>query len=82
MIQHKHNRAIAGRIVVQATKPTQTFSTQMQSPSFRRKILDAAKRDFRAYLTLIRPKVSSVRPAPKSDTVSPLPESELWAPNL
>ncbi len=41
----KTNRAIAGRIVVQATKPAQTFSTQMQSPSFRRRILDAAKRD-------------------------------------
>ena len=38
-------KAIAGRIVVQATKPAQTFSTQMQSPSFRRRILDAAKRD-------------------------------------
>ena len=45
MIQHKHNRAIAGRIIVQPTKPAQTFSTQMQSPSFRRRILDAAKRD-------------------------------------
>lgn len=33
MIQHKHNRAIAGRIIVQPTKPAQTFSTQMQSPS-------------------------------------------------
>jgi len=44
--------------------------------------VDAALAGFRAYLTLIRPKVSSVRPAPKSDTVSPLPESELWAPNL
>ncbi len=41
----KTNRSIAGRIVVQATKPAQTFSTQMQSPSFRRKILDAARRD-------------------------------------
>lgn len=36
--------------------------------------VDAALAGFRAYLTLIRPKVSSVRPAPKSDTVSPLRE--------
>lgn len=39
------SRGIAGRIVIQQTKPAQTFSTQMQSPSFRRRILDAAKRD-------------------------------------
>lgn len=45
MIQTHKQKAIAGRIVVQATKPAQTFSTQMQSPSFRRRILDAAKRD-------------------------------------
>lgn len=45
MIQHKHNRAIAGRIVIQQTAPAPTFSTQMQSPSFRRRILDAARRD-------------------------------------
>ncbi len=37
--------------------------------------VDAALAGFRAYLTLIRPKVSSVRPAPKNVTVSPLPAS-------
>ena len=41
--------------------------------------VDAALAGFRAYLAMIRPKVSSVRPAPKSATVSPLPE--LWATN-
>ena len=40
-----HNRGIAGRIVVQATKPAPTLSTQMQAPSFKRKVLDAARRD-------------------------------------
>lgn len=60
------SRGIAGRIVVQATKPAQTFSAQMQSASFRRKILDAAKRDgslhtlywhieFRAPVSLLPP---------------------------
>lgn len=38
-------KAIAGRIVIQQTAPAPTVSTQMQSASFRRKILDAAKRD-------------------------------------
>ena len=38
-------RGIAGRIVIQRTQPAPTFSTQMQAPSFRRKILDAARRD-------------------------------------
>ena len=66
MIQHKHNRAIAGRIIVQPTKPAQTFSTQMQSPSFRRRILDAAKRGAAALtywtmpLMLIIPSESSM----------------------
>lgn len=46
MIQpQQRSRGIAGRIVIQQTKPEPTFSTQMQAPSFRRKILDAAKRD-------------------------------------
>ncbi len=40
-----HSRAIAGRIVIHQAKPAPTVSTQMQSASFRRKILDAAKRD-------------------------------------
>jgi len=39
------NRGIAGRIVIQQTKPEPTLSTQMQSSSFKRKILDAAARD-------------------------------------
>lgn len=39
------NRGIAGRIIVQQTKPTPTYSTSMQSASFKRKILDAAARD-------------------------------------
>lgn len=38
-------KAIAGRIVIQQTAPAPTVSTQMQSTSFRRRILDAAKRD-------------------------------------
>lgn len=42
---HTNNRGIAGRIVIQQTKPEPTFSTQMQSSSFKRKILDAATRD-------------------------------------
>lgn len=37
--------------------------------------VDAALTGFRAYLAMMRPKVSSVRPAPKNVTVSPLPAS-------
>lgn len=39
------NRAIAGKIIIHQTKPAPALSTQMQSASFRRKILDAATRD-------------------------------------
>ena len=37
--------------------------------------VDAALTGFRAYLAMMRPKLSRVRPAPKNDTVSPLPAS-------
>ena len=67
------SRGIAGRIVIERTQPAPTVSTQMQAPSFRRKILDAAKRDgslhelywhveFRSPVSLLPPWLKAQKP--------------------